>query len=364
MDDRNPSPQPGNDAPGDDQQAPGPAESVEPQGPPAEPITEPGPEPEDASPETAADAGPRRIRIRAAAEEPLGARPAPATPAKTRDRAWLAWPLISLVGLVAVVVVNWLANWLPLNDMTTGQISENHPVPFQPAGWVFSIWIVIYALLTVFVIYSFFPRGRRSTRINAVGPVFLVANIANISWIFLWHWLRFQGSLIALVVLLGAVATIYLMLRAVRHDMNLSAPRRLAVALPFSVYLAWSIIATLANVEVWMREGGWDGGLFGLRGWTVIFLLAGIIAAAGVAFFGHDAAFPLVFAWAYLGIAQRQWDDDRLLSILAVLLVVAAAALTVMAILLSFDTRTGPRMETTPRGPIWKRGRDTTPPAS
>jgi translocator protein len=361
MDDPNRSPQPDRDAPEDDQQAAAPGDSVEPQEPTAEPTTGPGPEPEDAAPETAPDAAPRRIRIRAAAEEPLGARPKAVPAGTTRDRAWLVWPLISLVGLAAVVIVNWLANWLPLNDMTTGQISENHPVPFQPAGWVFSIWIVIYALLAVFVIYSFVPRGRRSTRINAVGPVFLIANIANISWVFLWHWLRFQGALVALVVLLGAVATIYLMLRAVRHDMNLSAPRRLAVALPFSVYLAWSIIATLANVEVWMREGGWDGGIFGLRGWTVIFLLAGIIVAAGVAFFGHDAAFPLVFAWAYLGIAQRQWDDDRLLSILAVLLVVAAAALTVMAILLSFDTRTGPRMETTPRGPIWKRGRDTTP---
>ncbi len=311
-------------------------------------------------PATVADARPRRLRIRPAAETPLGAPPRDTTPAPTGPRSWL-WPLISLIGLAAVVLVNWLANWLPLNDMSTGAISDAHPVPFQPAGWVFSIWAAIYVLLAIFVIYSFFPTGRRDTRIRAVGPVFLIANIANIAWIFSWHWLHFQSSLIALVVLLGAVASIYLMLRAARHDQALSTGRRLIVALPFSVYLAWATIATVANVEVWMREGGWDGGLFGLRGWTVIFLLLGAIIAAGVAFFGRDAAFPLVFVWAYLGIAQRQWDDDKLISILAIVLVIAAAALTVMAFILSFDARSGPRMETTSRRPIWRRGSEVPP---
>jgi uncharacterized membrane protein len=105
-----------------------------------------------------------------------------------------------------------------------------------------------------------------------------------------------------------------------------------------------------------MREGGWDGGPFGLRGWTVIFLLVGIIVAAGIAFFSHDAAFPLVYVWAYLGIAQRQWGEDMLISILAIVLVVVAAALTVMAFILSFDARSGPRMPVGPRRPFWKRG--------
>lgn len=274
----------------------------------------------------------------------------------SRERSWV-WPVISLVGLALVVLVNALANVLPLNDQTTGQIANAHPVPFQPAGWVFSIWLVIYALLAIFVIYSFFPSGRLSARIQAIGPLFLITNIANITWIFLWHWEQFRTSMFALVVLLGALVAIYLMLRGARRDTGkMSTLQRLIVAVPFSVYLAWVSIATLANVQVWMREGGWDGGMFGLRGWTVIFLLVGIIVAAGIAFFAHDAAFPLVYVWAYLGIAQRQWSEDMLISILAIVLVVAAAALTVMAFILSFDSRTGPHMASSPGGPFWKRG--------
>jgi hypothetical protein len=280
----------------------------------------------------------------------------------SRERSWL-WPAISLVGLAAVVLVNWLANWLPLNDQTTGQISNAHPVPFQPAGWVFSIWGLIYFLLAVFVIYSFFPSGRLNARIQSIGPLFLVANIANISWIFLWHWERFQGSLIALVVLLGVLAAIYILLRSARSDTGtMSVVQRLIVAVPFSIYLAWVFIATLANVQVWMREGGWDGGMFSLRGWTIIFLLIGIIVAGGIAFFVHDAAFPLVFVWAYLGIAQRQWGEDMLISILAIILVVIAAALTVMAFILSFDHRQGPRMVSSGGGPFWRRGSSETTP--
>lgn len=308
-------------------------------------------------------AQPQRVRVTAASDRVAG--PPPGSPAGSpdsprmsvsRERSWI-WPLISLVGLAVVVLVNWLANWLPLNDMQTGEIANTYPVPFQPAGWVFSIWGVLYILLAIFVIYSFFPSGRLNGRIQAVGPLFLVANIANVSWIFLWHWLRFRGSLIALVVLLGVLAAIYLLLRGARRDSGqMTTAQRLIVGVPFSVYLAWASIATLANVQVWMREGGWDGGMFGLRGWTVIFLLVGIIAAAGIAFFSHDAAFPLVYVWAYLGIAQRQWDEDMLISILAIILVVAAAALTVMAFILSFDTRSGPKMPVGPRRPFWKRG--------
>jgi translocator protein len=310
---------------------------------------------EHISPDPVAPARPRDV--------PVGSPDRPRISVE-KERSWI-WPAISLIGLMVVIGMNFLANWLPLNDQGTGDISNAHPVPFQPAGWVFSIWSVIYGLLAIFVIYSFFPSGRLNARIQAIGPLFLVTNIANVSWLFLWHWERFQGSLIALVVLFGALAAIYLMLRSARRDTGtMSVVQRLIVAVPFSIYLAWSCIATLANVQVWMREGGWDGGMFGLRGWTVIFLLIGIIAAGGIAFFAHDAAFPIVFVWAYLGIAQRQWGEDMLISITAIILVVIAAALTVMALILSFDQRNGPRLDSSTGGPFWKRDTSETKPVS
>ena len=256
------------------------------------------------------------------------------------DRAWF-WPVVNLVGLAAVILVNWLANWLPLNDQTTGEIANRNPVPFQPAGWAFAIWIVIYALLLVFVVYGLLPPGRTNPRIQAVGPFFLVANIANITWLFLWHWEQFGGALVAMTVLLAALVGIYAMIRARgRAGVEPTLLQRLAVWTPFSVYLGWISVAILANIQIWMDRGGWDGGPFGLRAWAVIFMVAGVLVAAGVAFFLHDAAYTAVFVWAYLAIAQKQWDVSKAVSITAILLVVVAAAVTAMAFILAFDRRT------------------------
>ena len=52
-----------------------------------------------------------------------------------REQWWL-WPVISLLGYIAVLVVNYLANSLPLNNQRTGDITDAYIVPFQPAGWV------------------------------------------------------------------------------------------------------------------------------------------------------------------------------------------------------------------------------------
>jgi len=295
-----------------------------------------------ASPEPAPGAAPGRRRIPFVSRDAGAGSPAHPRSYVSRDSAWF-WPLVSLVGLAAVVLINWLANWVPFNDVTTGDIANRNPVPFQPADWAFTIWFVIYALLLVFVIYGFLPAGRNNPRVQAVGPFFLVANLANILWIFLWHWERFGAALIVMAVLLAALIAIYYVVR--RRYRDAAEPttiQRLVVWTPFSVYLGWISLAILSNVQVWMDRGGWDGGPFGLRAWAVIFLLAGVLVAAAVGFFFHDAAYTLVFVWGYLGIAQKQWDVSKLVSVTAILLVIVAAAVTVMAFILAFDRRTLP----------------------
>jgi len=47
-----------------------------------------------------------------------------------------------------------LANALPLNGQTTGEISDRFQVYFVPAGYVFAIWFVIYLGLIAFAVYQ------------------------------------------------------------------------------------------------------------------------------------------------------------------------------------------------------------------
>ncbi len=50
-----------------------------------------------------------------------------------------------IVTVLVTLVVNGLANALPLNGQNTGQISDRFNVYFVPAGYVFSIWGLIRA---------------------------------------------------------------------------------------------------------------------------------------------------------------------------------------------------------------------------
>ena len=54
---------------------------------------------------------------------------------------------------IAMVIVNFLANGLPINNRSTGQISDTYPNLFAPAGPAFSIWGLIYILLGIYVLY-------------------------------------------------------------------------------------------------------------------------------------------------------------------------------------------------------------------
>ena len=62
---------------------------------------------------------------------------------------------LNLVFFAGMIVMNYLANSLPLNDKTTGELSDSFPNLFVPAGITFSIWGVIYLLLLVYCILQF-----------------------------------------------------------------------------------------------------------------------------------------------------------------------------------------------------------------
>ena len=58
------------------------------------------------------------------------------------------------VAYLAMIATNYLANALPIGGKTTGELSDNLPNLFTPAGVTFSIWGLIYLLLAVYVVYS------------------------------------------------------------------------------------------------------------------------------------------------------------------------------------------------------------------
>lgn len=253
--------------------------------------------------------------------------------------AWF-WPLASLIGLLAVIGVNALAATRGINGLDTGQVVNEDPVYFQPAGFTFSIWSVIYLLLALFVVWSFLAAGRDDRRLPQVSVLFLVTNVANISWLLLWHYGQWGASTLVMTVLLVALALIHTGLRRTSPKPVPGAAERLMLWTPFSVYLGWIVVALAANVSVWRdREGITVPDIDG-PWWAVLMIVAVLIVAAAMALLRNDPAFTLVSVWALFGLTVEQWDRSLLVALVALVGTVLAAALTVVASLLSYERHT------------------------
>jgi benzodiazapine receptor len=107
-----------------------------------------------------------------------------------------------------------------------------------------------------------------------------------------------------MLALLGALIAIYLRLEIGR--VAVPSGERWLVRLPFSIYLGWVSVATIANATDVLDYLNWNG--WGIRPeiWAAIMLVVAAGLAALMLFDRRDAAFALVVIWAFAGIAVRQ----------------------------------------------------------
>jgi len=211
--------------------------------------------------------------------------------------------ILVVISVVATIVVNGLANALPLNGQETGAISDRFPIFFVPAGYVFAIWGLIYLGLIAFAVYQALPAQRTNPRLRAIGMPVIISSVANIVWIFLWHYEQFPATLIAMVALLLSLIAIYLRLGTGRTTAPVT--ERWAVRAPFSIYLGWITVATVANVTQVLYFVGWGGWGISQPAWAAIMLSVAVIVAAAMALTRRDAAYMGVLVWAFIGIALK-----------------------------------------------------------
>jgi len=212
--------------------------------------------------------------------------------------------VINLLAVVATIVVNGLANALPLNGHLTGEISDLFKVYFVPVGYVFSIWGLIYVGLIAFGVYQMLPSQRENPRLRRIGYLFSLSCLANVIWLFLWHYELFIYTIAIMIALLGLLIAIYLRLEIGRAQVAMK--EKWLVDLPFSIYLGWITVATIANASDVFDYLKWSG--WGIRPevWAVIMLIAGLGIASVMSLTRGDIAYQLVIVWAFAGIAVKQ----------------------------------------------------------
>lgn len=210
----------------------------------------------------------------------------------------------NIAALILVLVVNGLANALPIGGRTTGEVSANYESLFTPAGFTFSIWGLIYTGLIVFIVYQALPVKRENVALGRIHKMFKVNCVANALWIVAWHYDFIGLSLLLMLVILVSLIRIYNLLGIANGPASLG--RKLCVHLPFSLYTGWIAIATIANISALQAGMGWnDLGLDAVN-WTLIKLAVAAAIAATVVLRRGDLAFGLVAVWASYGIVVKQ----------------------------------------------------------
>lgn len=226
------------------------------------------------------------------------------------------------------VIVNGLAVALPLNGLATAEISDRFPVLVTPAGYVFSIWSLIYLLLAAFTLYQALPGQRQQPELRAIGYLPALAGLLNAAWVVLWH---FEVFALTVPVMLGLLGTLVLIHRRLRPTRRAGGLARWVVALPFSVYLGWITVATIANISQMLYRAGYRGQPLGEETWALLVLAVGVGVATIMLLRELDWAYALVIIWAYVGIAVEQ---EALLAVVASLAGAVAVGVLIAYVLL------------------------------
>lgn len=205
------------------------------------------------------------------------------------------------------LAVNGLANALPLNGQLTGEISDRFPIRFVPAGYVFAIWGLIYLGLIAFTVYQALPAQREDETLKRISPLYWLTSLANSVWIFLWHYEFFAWTIFVMAALLVSLIALY---RQLSRSPRAAEPGfRRFVKLPFSIYLGWISVATIANAAQWLYFLNWNGWGLSDELWAAIMLLVATGLGFAMLWREADRAYALVLVWAFVGIALKQADS-------------------------------------------------------
>lgn len=226
------------------------------------------------------------------------------------DKRYSKLRIVALITFIIMIATNALANIIPINGQTTGEVSDSIGNLFAPAGYTFSIWGLIYILLLVYSIYQLGIFNRSDVQadtklLNKIAVFFSISSIVNTAWIFAWHYNIFWLS----VVLIATLLVLLIVINEEIRKRDLTLKETILIKIPFGVYFGWVTVATIANITAFLVSIGWEG--FGIPEtiWTIIILLVGFLIATVVIVRDRNIAYALTIIWAYTGILVKHSSD-------------------------------------------------------
>ncbi len=212
--------------------------------------------------------------------------------------------ILNVAALLVVLMVNYLANALPINGVKTADISNKYFNEFAPAGVTFSIWGVIYSLIIGLIVWQFINSNEAKNKaIQQFSPYFIANCFLNAAWLFSWHYELFMLSV---GLMLGILYTLVQLNRIESKEIAPNLPQKWLLQSAFGIYLGWICIATIANITTFLVSIEFNK--FGLTDtfWTGAVIGVGSITAAMLVVRYKNIYIGLAVIWALIGIVIRQ----------------------------------------------------------
>lgn len=173
---------------------------------------------------------------------------------------------------------------------------------FNPAPYSFSIWMVIFLALIIWIIKGFFAKDKIKELYIKISLWFVACMILNGVTVLL-------ATTLSTITIIGALFTA-LVIYNITDKFNIAKRYRI----PFSLLSGWLSVATMVNISKFLRNMGVTNIIgIGQVGWTNILLIAGCILAILFTIIRNDIVYPLVFVWGYIAIAVQNKDINSII---------------------------------------------------
>ncbi|MBE0700627.1 MAG: tryptophan-rich sensory protein [Acholeplasmataceae bacterium] len=194
-----------------------------------------------------------------------------------------------------MMTLNTLANLLPINGITTGEVSDNYNNFFAPAGYTFAIWGVIYFLLALYVLRIWL--NKIDGHAHEIAGFFMISSFANGLWMLAWHFDYIGVSLILMLVILICLIKIAYLTKPGDRIQNII----------FHVYFGWITVATIANITTFFVKLDYAYAFLSIPHYYLfmVVIFTGVTIAFFTALKFKSLAYMTVIFWSYIGILVK-----------------------------------------------------------
>ena len=201
--------------------------------------------------------------------------------------------ILNLLFFGLTIYINFLSVTGQLGGLDIRALSDKYDNLFTPANLTFSIWSLIYLLLTVAMVLQFFREIPGNW-------LFILSCLGNAGWIVIWQNEMIGLSLMVMLVLLTSLT---------RINLKLTESGQEWYRLAFGVYLGWICVATIANSTAWLVSLGLRQSLGNEVIWPMILITAGSLIVYLVMRRLGNPYLAIAIVWAFYGISLKRWDD-------------------------------------------------------